>query len=195
MRSARTSLTGKEMLISFTVIGNAGVAALNQIPEGRKSAVVCKCQQPWLRPLSRHCGQELLVLSISGFDPGRVKTVFLPQKPHATRSDRRRHDRLSIFLLYRVWSQPWRNLGPRRATLTVTRAHNSTRSSRPDRSEERLDADDVHHAREVAVTLPLASAAWSLATGPYGHAPTLDTGKAAFRVEYERWQREAGKAT
>src|ERR1700692_660787 len=61
MTSARTSLTGKEMLISFTVIGNAGVAALNQMPEGRKSAVVCKCQQPWLRPLSRHCRQDLLV--------------------------------------------------------------------------------------------------------------------------------------
>jgi hypothetical protein len=38
------------MLISFTVIGNADVAALNQIPEGQKSAAG---QQLWLCPLSR----------------------------------------------------------------------------------------------------------------------------------------------
>jgi hypothetical protein len=50
MTSARTSMTGKEMLISFTVIGNAGVAALNQILEGRKSAAG---RQLWLCPLSR----------------------------------------------------------------------------------------------------------------------------------------------
>ena len=35
----------------------------------------------------------------SGFDPGRVKTFFLPQKLHATGRDPRRRDRLSIFLL------------------------------------------------------------------------------------------------
>ena len=46
-------------------------------------------------------------------DPGRAKTVFLPEKLHATGGGPRRHDRLSIFLLLRVWSQPWRNLGPR----------------------------------------------------------------------------------
>jgi hypothetical protein len=29
----------------------------------------------------------------------------------------------------------------------------------------------------------------------YGHAPTLDAAKAAFKAEYERWRQEAGKAT
>ena len=52
----------------------------------------------------------------SDMGPGCVKTFFLPQKLHATGDDPRRHDGLSIFLLYRVWSQPGRNLGPRRAT-------------------------------------------------------------------------------
>jgi hypothetical protein len=46
-------------------------------------------------------------------DPGCVKTFFRPQKLHATGDDPRRHDGLSVFLLYRVWSQPGRNLGPR----------------------------------------------------------------------------------
>src|SRR6266404_10005975 len=44
---------------------------------------------------------------------GCVKTFFLPQKLHATRDDPLRHDGLSIFLLYRVRSQPGRKLGPR----------------------------------------------------------------------------------
>jgi hypothetical protein len=47
------------------------------------------------------------------YDPGCVKTFFRPQKLLATGDDPRRHDGLSIFLLYRVWSQPGRNLGPR----------------------------------------------------------------------------------
>jgi hypothetical protein len=50
---------------------------------------------------------------MSAVGTGRVKTIFLPQELHATGGDPRRHDRLSIFLLYRVWSQPGRNLGPR----------------------------------------------------------------------------------
>jgi hypothetical protein len=29
----------------------------------------------------------------------------------------------------------------------------------------------------------------------YGHAPSLDEATAAFKAEYERWQREAGKTT
>jgi hypothetical protein len=29
----------------------------------------------------------------------------------------------------------------------------------------------------------------------YGHAPSLDEAKAAFRAEYERWLRETGTAT
>jgi hypothetical protein len=40
-----------------------------------------------------------------------VKTFFLPQKLHATGDNLRRHDGLSIFLLYRVWSRPGRDLG------------------------------------------------------------------------------------
>src|SRR5258707_3331028 len=43
-------------------------------------------------------------MSVQG--PGRVKTFFLPQKLH----DPRGRDRLSIFLLYRVWSQSGSNL-------------------------------------------------------------------------------------
>jgi hypothetical protein len=46
-------------------------------------------------------------------DPDCVKTFFLPQKLHATEDDPRRHDGLSIFLLYRARNQPWRKLGPR----------------------------------------------------------------------------------
>src|SRR6266567_1646833 len=41
------------------------------------------------------------------------ENVFPLQKLHATGDDPRRHDGLSIFLLYRFWSQPGRNLGPR----------------------------------------------------------------------------------
>jgi hypothetical protein len=60
-----------------------------------------------------HSSREVLTSRISGFDPGRVKTFFRPQRLDATRGDPRRHDRLRIFFLYRVWSQPGRNLGPR----------------------------------------------------------------------------------
>jgi hypothetical protein len=49
-------------------------------------------------------------------DPGCVKTFFVLQKLHSTGNDLRRHDRLSVFLLYRVWSQPGRSLGARWAT-------------------------------------------------------------------------------
>src|SRR5947207_14545524 len=49
----------------------------------------------------------------AAFDPGCVKTFFLPQKQPATGDDPRRHDGLSIFLLDRVRSQPGRKLGPR----------------------------------------------------------------------------------
>ena len=49
----------------------------------------------------------------SEMGPGCVKTFFLPQKLYATGDDPHRHDGLSIFLLYRVRSQPGRKLGPR----------------------------------------------------------------------------------
>jgi hypothetical protein len=49
-------------------------------------------------------------------DPGRVKTFFILQKLHAAGRDPRRRDHLSLFWLYRVWSQSGRNLGLRRAT-------------------------------------------------------------------------------
>jgi hypothetical protein len=29
----------------------------------------------------------------------------------------------------------------------------------------------------------------------YGHAPTLDDAKAAFKADYERWQRDTDKIT
>ena len=85
----------------------------------------------------------------SGFDPDCVKTFFLPKKLHATEDDPRRHDGLSIFLLYRARNQPWRKLGHAERPERSHDAHNSTSSSRPDCHQERLDADDVHYAREV----------------------------------------------
>jgi len=57
-------------------------------------------------------GKHRLYMSISSFDPGRVETFFVPQKLHATGRDGPRRDRLSLFLLYRVWSQSGRNLKP-----------------------------------------------------------------------------------
>src|SRR5258705_13122830 len=56
----------------------------------------------------------------SGFDPGRVETFFVSQKLHATGRHGPRRDRLSLFLLYRVWSQPGRNLG---AALSEMNGH------------------------------------------------------------------------
>src|SRR5258706_11626973 len=51
-------------------------------------------------------------LAMSAQGPGRVKTFFLHQILHATRRDPRRRDRLSIFLLYRVWRQYGHNFCP-----------------------------------------------------------------------------------
>jgi hypothetical protein len=46
-----------------------------------------------------------------------VKTFSIFQELHGARRDPRRRDHLSIFwLLYRIWSQSGRNLGPRSAT-------------------------------------------------------------------------------
>src|SRR6266700_648604 len=47
---------------------------------------------------------------------GRVKTFFMLQKLHAAGRDPRRRNHLSIFWLYRVWSQSVRNFAPRRTT-------------------------------------------------------------------------------
>src|SRR5258708_26661577 len=44
---------------------------------------------------------HMLAMSFSGFDPGRVKTFFLPQKLQAAGRDPRGRVCLSIFLLYR----------------------------------------------------------------------------------------------
>ena len=51
----------------------------------------------------------------SAWGPARVETFFVSQKLHTTGRDEPRRDRLSLFLLYRVWNQEGRNLG---ATLT-----------------------------------------------------------------------------
>src|SRR6267378_6371713 len=56
----------------------------------------------------------------SVLDPGRVETFFVSQELHATGRDGPRRDRLSLFLLYRVWSQPGRNLG---AALSEMNGH------------------------------------------------------------------------
>jgi len=53
---------------------------------------------------------------LHNLDPGRVETFFVPQKLQATGRDGPRRDRLSLFLVYRVWSQSGRNLEPCRAT-------------------------------------------------------------------------------
>src|SRR5260370_37767370 len=63
-----------------------------------------------LSPLSGVKRKSDLRAVRSAYDPGRVKTFFLPKKLHATGRDPRRRDRLSIFLVYRVWSQSGRNL-------------------------------------------------------------------------------------
>jgi hypothetical protein len=77
-----------------------------------------------IRPTALAVASLILILSdinmpeISGLEsmsvagPGRVKTFFLPQKLQAAGRDPRGRDRLSIFLLYRVWSQSGRNLEP-----------------------------------------------------------------------------------
>ena len=72
-------------------------------------------------PTDRRCpftGQKrksLLNNPRSVDDPARVETFFVSQKLHTTGRDEPRRDRLSLFLLYRVWNQEGRNLG---ATLT-----------------------------------------------------------------------------
>jgi hypothetical protein len=61
---------------------------------------------------------SLGAMSASG--PGRVETFFFSQELHATGRDGPRRDRLSLFLLYRVWSQSGRNLG---AALSEMNGH------------------------------------------------------------------------
>jgi len=50
---------------------------------------------------------------MSAKGPGRVKTFSIFQKLHAAGRDPRRRDHLSIFWLYRIWSQSGHTLGPR----------------------------------------------------------------------------------
>jgi hypothetical protein len=84
----------------------------NGLPQRRRRSVLLVAtanqsrhnRRLWIMP-----GDEQPV----AFDPDCVKTFFRLQKLHATGDDLRRHDDLSVFLLYRVWSQPGRNLGLR----------------------------------------------------------------------------------
>src|SRR6266404_8449505 len=70
----------------------------------------CPCgTDPRLLSGEQRTSHFKLVTSVD--DPGRVETFFVPQKLHAGRDGPRR-DRLSVFLLYRVWSQSGRNLKP-----------------------------------------------------------------------------------
>jgi hypothetical protein len=57
--------------------------------------------------------RKMVVRPMSQMGPGRVKTFFVLQELHAAGRDPRRRDHLSIFWLYRLWSQSGRNLGPR----------------------------------------------------------------------------------
>jgi hypothetical protein len=68
--------------------------------------------------LQRHRARDKNLIALN--EPYEVRywsrpceNVFPPEKLHATGGGPRRHDRLSMFLLLRVCSQPWRNLGPR----------------------------------------------------------------------------------
>ena len=80
---------------------------------------------------------------------GCVKTFFRPQKLHATGDDPRRHDGLSVFCCIESGVNPSATSGYAERPERSHDAHNSTSSSRPDCYQERLDADDVHYAREV----------------------------------------------
>jgi hypothetical protein len=71
------------------------------------------CPMSGLRPRSEKEQKSDLEADISVSDPGRVKTFSIFQELHAAGRDPRRRDHLSIFWLYRVWSQSGRNLGPR----------------------------------------------------------------------------------
>src|SRR3977135_500016 len=82
-------------------------------------------------------------------DPGCVKTFFLPQKLHATGDYPRRHDGLSIFFFVESRVNPGASSGHAERPERSYDAHNNTSSSRPDCHQERLDAADVHYAREV----------------------------------------------
>jgi hypothetical protein len=67
-----------------------------------------------LDPLSKKLVKTITLRRLITGDPqsGRVETFFDPQKLHATGRNGPRRDRLSLFLLYRVWSQSGRNLKP-----------------------------------------------------------------------------------
>ena len=85
----------------------------------------------------------------SGSGPGRVGNVFCTPITPSNRGYGPRRDRLSLFLLYRVWSQSECNLGPCLSNRNGLGGHHDTLPSSPDRSEERFNTDDDHHAREV----------------------------------------------
>ena len=92
---------------------------------------------------------RLTILVISTMGPDCVKTVFRPQKLHATGDDPRRHDGLSVFAVWSSGVNPGATSGHAERPERLHDAHNSTSSSRPDCHQEQLDADDVHYAREV----------------------------------------------
>jgi hypothetical protein len=91
------------------------------------------------------------------YDPGRVKTFFRPRnctQPGAIHVDTTSEHIFAVASLESTRAQP--EATPERSHS----AHNSTRSSRLDRHQERFDADDVHYAREVVgehVQLPSPS--------------------------------------
>jgi hypothetical protein len=62
----------------------------------------------------RHDGLSIFFFVESRVNPGRCKSAFfLSQKLHATGTIRVDTPFLSVFLLYRVWSQSGRNLALR----------------------------------------------------------------------------------
>jgi hypothetical protein len=92
----------------------------NPTAASRRSTLSVATEMPLRIPVSLLNKGRQAVLGLeaptSGVGPSRVKTFFILQKLHAAGRNRRRRDRLSLFLLYRVRSQSGRNLAPRRTT-------------------------------------------------------------------------------
>src|SRR5260370_26147949 len=94
---------------AFTTSGHAAAlqsVAMNFRRPTKTATCLFPCEGRRRIPRGGHGTMSLL-------GPGCAKTFFLPQKLHATGDDPHRYDGLSIFLLYRVRSQPGCKLGPR----------------------------------------------------------------------------------
>src|SRR6202171_3859840 len=96
-------------------------------------------------------GCQCALIANSQFCSGSrpCENVFFPQKLHAAERNPLRRDRLRLFCCIESGGNPGATSGHAERPERSHGAHNGTRSSSPDRREERFDTDDVHHAREV----------------------------------------------